>query len=292
MAAPPITHAVTLPDRGRMLLGDWPGGGPTVIAIAGLTGHHRVFSGIAEALGGEQRIVALDLRGRGCSTSPARPGIKAHARDVLTVMDVLGIQRVLLAGHSMGAYVAAEVARQAPERVLGVAMLDGGTPLDRGDDRAAVRGRVEDLRARLSRAFTSVDDYVAAWRAVPGIEAGWGPLLEDNLRYDLRPTRGGYALKADVSACVADLWDVCPAATIVARLREMRCPISAIGAEYGLAEGSEPALGEAGAQLLHELGNRAWFTVVPATNHITVVLSPHGAAACAAALTRLAAQCV
>lgn len=271
-----------------MLLGDWPGGDPAVVAIAGLTGHHRALSGIAEALAGELRVVAPDLRGRGCSTPPRNAGIAAHAHDVLALMDALGLECAVLAGHSMGAYVAAEVARQAPGRAIGVAMLDGGTPLAHGDGPGAVRDRIDALQARLRRTFLSVGTYLAAWRAQPGFEAVWNQLLEDSLRYDLRPVAGSYALKADPVACAADLHDVAPAAAIRARLRQVRCPIAAVGAEHGLAEGSPPALGAPGETLLRELGHAVPLAVAPATNHVTLTTSPHGAAACAEAVRRLA----
>lgn len=71
------------------------------------------------------RVVTLDLPGHGDSgddrTEWSIPGLAA---DVATVIDELGLERVLLVGHSMGGPVSVEVARRLPGRVAGIACVD------------------------------------------------------------------------------------------------------------------------------------------------------------------------
>jgi pimeloyl-ACP methyl ester carboxylesterase len=51
---------------------EWPGRGPAIVAVHGLTSNHTVWYPIADALDGRRRLLAYDLRGRGDSDKPAR----------------------------------------------------------------------------------------------------------------------------------------------------------------------------------------------------------------------------
>src|SRR5208282_6715812 len=125
---------VTRPARGRvpgdgieLAFGFWPGRGAPVVALHGLTASHMNFIGIAERLTGRCALFAVDLRGRGDSDKPEGPyGMEQHARDVAAAMRAMGLGPSIIAGHSMGAYVAAALAAQEPSLVSGLVLLDGG----------------------------------------------------------------------------------------------------------------------------------------------------------------------
>ncbi len=59
-----------------------------------------------------------------------RAGLDAHARDLIAVLDALGVERAVVVGHSMGAFVALVLGDLYPERVSRVVLVDGGLPLD------------------------------------------------------------------------------------------------------------------------------------------------------------------
>jgi pimeloyl-ACP methyl ester carboxylesterase len=72
------------------------------------------------------RAVAVDLPGHGLSDKPGAAGrytLDAQVECVLAAMDALGIDRALLAGHSMGGPICARAAVLAPERVTALALL-------------------------------------------------------------------------------------------------------------------------------------------------------------------------
>lgn len=71
------------------------------------------------------RLIAPHRRGYGCS-DPAQPPVSMAdlAGDVIGLLDVLGIERAHLVGHSFGGCVALEVARMRPERVGRLALLE------------------------------------------------------------------------------------------------------------------------------------------------------------------------
>ena len=74
-------------------------------------------------------LAAPDLRGRGHSRDlPGPYGLDRHAADVTAVLRHFG-GRPVLAGHSMGAYVALLAHDAHPELVRRLVLIDGGLPL-------------------------------------------------------------------------------------------------------------------------------------------------------------------
>ncbi len=68
--------------------------------------------------------LALDLPGHGRSEGPLNTSIESMADWVVRAVDVLGLSRYAIAGHSMGSLVALETAARDPDRVA-VAVLIG-----------------------------------------------------------------------------------------------------------------------------------------------------------------------
>jgi len=97
--------------------------GVPLILLHGLTDSHRSYEPVLEALPSSIRAVALTARGHGDAGKP-EAGYDADqmAADVIAVMDALGIERAVVAGHSMGSWTARRVAVLYPERVLGVVL--------------------------------------------------------------------------------------------------------------------------------------------------------------------------
>jgi pimeloyl-ACP methyl ester carboxylesterase len=102
-----------------------------VVGVHGITGSHVAWRPVARVLADHPDVCLLapDLRGRGVSARLPLHGFRDHVDDVVAVLDQLGIERALLAGHSMGAYVVARVASEHPRLASGVVLVDGGLPL-------------------------------------------------------------------------------------------------------------------------------------------------------------------
>jgi pimeloyl-ACP methyl ester carboxylesterase len=100
-------------------------------------------------LGEEARILAPDLRGlgksefkRGESTS-----MTTHAEDVIAWMNAVGMQQVVVAGLSMGGYIAFEIWRKFKSRVAGLVLLDTKAEPDSNEAKAG-RDRAQQDIAR------------------------------------------------------------------------------------------------------------------------------------------------
>jgi pimeloyl-ACP methyl ester carboxylesterase len=128
------------------------GQGDAVILIHGLSRSLDDWNGVGDSLALDHRVIALDVRGFGKSTrftDRARLG-RQMAEDVVRLMDNLGIRRAHLAGHSMGAAIAAKIATVYPDRVSSVALLAGPfyeDTLTFGNDQRGFATEIEQRRS-------------------------------------------------------------------------------------------------------------------------------------------------
>jgi pimeloyl-ACP methyl ester carboxylesterase len=101
------------------------GEGPAVIFVHGLVGDFTHFEHVATRLVDRGfRVLGVDLPGCGDSHKRREShSIAGYARDVLTLMDHLGLERASLVGHSAGGAVVAEVAYRSPARVDRLGLL-------------------------------------------------------------------------------------------------------------------------------------------------------------------------
>lgn len=157
---PPVAGGLDLdlPGSGvRLRATRWPGTGVPVLLLHGLASTRRFWDLVVPRLAGLP-LLALDQRGHGDSERPSGPYDGATVvRDALTALDALGMSRAVVVGHSWGAWTALELAARAPERVLAVVAVDGGTgppgelgncrPGELGADRAQLRSQLEPPRA-------------------------------------------------------------------------------------------------------------------------------------------------
>jgi len=101
------------------------GSRPPVVLLHGLTGSGACWSPLARALAAEFDVVMPDARGHGDSSTPLTGYRYAdHARDVVGLIQVLGLAAPVLLGHSMGGLTAAVVASQAAASLRGVILVD------------------------------------------------------------------------------------------------------------------------------------------------------------------------
>lgn len=110
------------------------GAGLPVLCLSGLTRNARDFDFMAPHLP-DIRLIRLDYRGRGQSDwapDPLSYTVPREARDVLELLDHLGLEKVAVIGTSRGGLIAMVLAAMAKDRLLGVALNDIGPELDPG----------------------------------------------------------------------------------------------------------------------------------------------------------------
>src|SRR3954471_7617845 len=94
------------------------GSGPPVVFVHGLGGSWQNWLENLPFFARKFRVIACDLPGFGESPMPLEDiSISGYGKFVVGLLDALEIERAHLVGNSMGGFIAAEVALQAPERV-------------------------------------------------------------------------------------------------------------------------------------------------------------------------------
>ena len=114
----------TVDVNGARLWYDEAGSGPPLLLLHGGLGDSGLWEPVVPFLAERFRVIRTDLRFFGRSTGPAAPW-SWHA-DIVGLLDELGVQRVALAGLSLGGRLAIEIALGHPERVDALALVAPG----------------------------------------------------------------------------------------------------------------------------------------------------------------------
>jgi pimeloyl-ACP methyl ester carboxylesterase len=157
----PVSDSVTLHYRDNKAPGH-----PPLLLLHSLSDNTHAFDGIVAAgLGECFRLVAPDMRGRGNSSRPPSGyTLDHHCRDILRLLDHLGLERVAVAGHSFGALLALYFAAHYPERVSGLTMIDAAAELNPLTPLFLML-----FAGRLGKWFRSEDAYIKSVRSAPFI---------------------------------------------------------------------------------------------------------------------------
>jgi pimeloyl-ACP methyl ester carboxylesterase len=105
-----------------------PSSAEPIILLHGYSDSWFSFSRVIPLLARDARVYALDLRGHGKSEQPATGyRMRDLAADVVAFMDAKQIVRATVIGHSMGGFVAQQVALAAPRRVSRLVLVGTAT---------------------------------------------------------------------------------------------------------------------------------------------------------------------
>lgn len=100
-----------------------PNGLP-IILIHGLGSSQNYYLPVLPTLQSSHRCIALDTYGAARSQSNGEPlSLQGLSDDVIGLMDVLGIEKAVVAGHSMGGTMVCMLAAAHPDRVKGVVCI-------------------------------------------------------------------------------------------------------------------------------------------------------------------------
>ncbi len=267
---------------GELTYGEWRADAPgtPVLAIHGITSSHLAWPFVADRLEGV-RVVAPDLRGRaGSNGLPGPFGLRVHADDMAAVLDAAGIDRAVVVGHSMGAFVAVRFAELLPERVESLVLVDGGLPIPPPagmTPEEAAAATLGPALERLSMTFESVEVYREFWRKHPGIGPYWSDEIESYVDYDLVGEAPELRASANPEAIAENSLQLDGTDDYAAALMALETPIAFVRAPRGLFDQPEalyaPETVDAWRDQLHD----ATFVEAEGVNHYTVIMGDHGA---------------
>jgi pimeloyl-ACP methyl ester carboxylesterase len=134
----PVPHAdrfIAVDKDVNLEVLDFGGSGLPLVMLAGLGNTGHIFDRIAPKLIDQFHVYAITRRGHGASSTPSSGyGVDRLADDVLAVVDVLKLNRPIVAGHSVAGEELSSIGSRYPEKVAGLVYLDAGYAYALRDD--------------------------------------------------------------------------------------------------------------------------------------------------------------
>ncbi len=228
-----------------------------LVLVHGGAAHARWWDHIAPLLAHDRRVVALDLSGHGDSGRRDRYSLDGWAHEAMAVAQAAGItEPPIIAGHSMGGFVALRAAGLFGADLEGIVVIDSPvqdiTP--------------EEQAARESRAFGPLRVYPSREAAIarfhPMPDQPTLPYVLDHVaRTSIRAVDGGWSWKFDPAVFARSR------ATLIL-LRQLDCRVALFFAEHGIVPPKTTEL------MYDKLGQRAPVIEIPAAGHHVMLDQP------------------
>lgn len=144
------------------------GTGNPMVLLHGFLETSEIWKNFVPDLAKNRQVICVDLPGHGKSGCFGEVHTMTHmAQAVKAVLDQLEVKQVAIAGHSMGGYVSLEFAKNYPEMVKSISLINS-TPEADDEERRIYRDRATNLVIKNKKAFvnmainnlvvTSIDD--------------------------------------------------------------------------------------------------------------------------------------
>ncbi|CAM4194050.1 alpha/beta fold hydrolase [Lacicoccus alkaliphilus] len=164
-----------------------------MIFIHGLTGNYLQMHHFQNHFKDKYNTMSYDLSGRGDSTMQKDPsGIAQHSEDLLEMIESLGYDKIILAGYSMGGYIAIDVAGRT-SKVKKIVLLDGGGEADGNTSKLVIPSL-----GRLEKTFESRDEYLEMMKqsyGAMGIE--WSGVMDRVIDHEITQVEDKVMHKSD-----------------------------------------------------------------------------------------------
>jgi pimeloyl-ACP methyl ester carboxylesterase len=201
-----MTQPTTMKAKGdgvQIHLKVWEGSGTEILCVHGLTANSCFWDCLASSLAPHHKVLAMDLRGRGLSDKPSSGySLGHHCRDIQSLTADLGLERFVLMGHSLGAFVSLAFAAQHPERVDRLILVDGGGKLNNEQTDKVFAG-IKPFLDRLGVVFPSFEAYVSLMKQAPFLKP-WNSFMEAYFRYEVENVDGGVRSRVNPKTVVEE----------------------------------------------------------------------------------------
>ena len=273
----PVSRRVPGSDGLSIHVLEWSSDGVPLLLLHVFGNEAHVWDDFAPLAAPYYRVLAMDHRGHGDSDPDPehRYGYDALVRDVEAVTAHLGIERLVLVGHSMGGRTAIRFAGAHPERMAGLVIVDAGPDLDwRGvlkirDDAARAPDSFATLReyeSGVARALPMARPEIISRLARHGTRRRTDGRFESKLdpffREGLKRATSADAVSEETRSETDDLWTA---------LRRIPCPTLVV---RGAA--SDVLSPDCADRMVDEALPEGTLAVVPQSAHAVMIENPEG----------------
>lgn len=256
-------------------LATWEGAGKPILCVHGITANCRCWDVLAAALAPEYRVLAMDLRGRGRSDKPPEGyALEYHLRDINCLLDDLGIDRAVIMGHSLGAFIGLAFAAENRDRVDRLILVDGGGDLSKAQMDKVFTG-IKPALDRLGRVFPSAGEYLDKMKEAPYIHP-WSAAIETYYRYEIEEVEEGVRTNIDPAHIQEEAANI-RKLDCAPFYPEIKCKVLILRAPNGLFSLDDLLLPQDVIdKMMQEIPDVRRFNV-EGTNHYGIVMQPHEA---------------
>jgi pimeloyl-ACP methyl ester carboxylesterase len=199
------------------------------------------------------------------------------ADDLATTLDLLGVDYPVLAGYSMGAWIAAVFANRQPGRALRIVMVDGGLPLpvdETRDPDEILDAMIGPSLQRLRATFPTREAYFDFYRTHPAFIGWWHPELETVLDYEIREVEDGFAVDANQDAVATSGRDITLTGSVTGAARNLTVPTEVLIVDHGMVGRPGGFIPLEVAKAVCALNPAVTYTMHQGLNHYSLMMGP------------------
>ena len=262
-------------DGITLQLAQWGEAEDCILCIHGMTANCRCWDRLAPALAVHHRVLGVDLRGRGLSDKPASAySLDHHVQDLHRLLDNLGLTRVALLGHSLGAYISVVFSALYPDKVTKLILLDGGGQLSQKRWNA-IEQVIQPSLVRLEQVFPSFEAYAEPLKNAPLFQP-WTEYHEYYFRHDVIETHEGVRSRINPAHIRDEINDI-RNKNIADYYQDIACKVLILRATHGFL-GDEDLLlpPDATTKMLKAIPD-ARDMAAAGTNHFSILFDEHAA---------------
>jgi pimeloyl-ACP methyl ester carboxylesterase len=196
-----------------------------------------------------------------------------HCRDILAVLNDLGLEQVVLTGHSLGAFISLIFGAKYPERVDRIILVDGGGKLSE-EQLVKVFAGIKPSLDRLGKVLPSFEAYLDLMKEAPFLK-NWSQALETYYQYEVEEVAGGVRTRINPVHIEEERINL-GKVDISQFYGQISCPVLILRATEGMLAWDDLLLPEdVTERMVREIAN-ATRVDVDGTNHYTIVFQPNG----------------
>lgn len=188
---------------------DWGGNGETLLFLTGMGDSAHLFDQIAPRFTDKFHVLALTRRGQGESDHPETGyGLDILIDDIYEFMDLLKIEKAILAGHSFAGRELTYFTEKYPDKVLKLIYLDAVYD-SKGRREIFENYPLEDiLPPEVKKEFDSAKEYITYVKYTrPDLAEIWSETWNETTIHDLVKTPKGKFIERDTSSITKQMRD-------------------------------------------------------------------------------------
>ena len=227
------------------------GKGVPLILLHGYPLNRTIWKDVLPFLTDIADVITPDLRGHGQSPIPeGEYSMETMAADVVALMDSLGIETAVIAGHSMGGYVTLALLKYFPERLIAAGMVACQATADSPEKHLARMESIEEIKLSGPAAVTE------------------GMLARLTRKEDILPELAGILSAATTRGLIGTLAGIAKREDALERLRSIKTPLMVISGTEDLIIPRERS-----AEIVRSSPN-AWWVEIPGSGHMPMMENP------------------